>query len=743
MSDNYQAIVNDFINTDLSVADFLRDQKYKGDAFADVLIQLNLISLLSEKNVLESITSEAERIDCLDFNPLAKAIFYMSWINASIHLNLKDQALLIREKAMRILPRNSPPIFFSTFETMDAFLKYGKKGLSEKMIEEYEKYKNTSIRYKRNLNLFLNQQCSRGMAYSINNEENYLKKYRKEFSDDELVYYTYQNDVVICNFIGVQKYFQKVENQSFLGLTHFIYYFLAKGEIRTNCLKEKTYVTEQLIHIANINLLLMKKEVNKANAELKKEYCESLWMLEVYFIHYTQIRLELINKNIEAAFQLLKNKINLGFDHYFDNFFLARLELLKGNQEKANLYFKKFYVEMEKHNASNLLKLELNLAYEMKPSDVFEFAKIMNSNDSKIVNVENIENIQEKIGLNKIEGVSEEIQKIKSNVKHFCNAEMPILILGETGVGKDVVARAIHEESARNKQPFIAINCGAIAESLLQSELFGHMEGSYTGATKTHKGIFQEAGKGTVFLDEIGDISPAIQIALLRVLENKEVRPIGSSSTLKFQCQIIAATNSNLENLVSQKLFREDLYYRLNRLTISIPPLRERKADIVPLAAYFLKSCRNNFETPILSEDLKEALSNFSWPGNIRQLKNEILQMDLMHSRKVFYELKDCNFLGTSINKQEAKPISTNVPTSKNNVSNLKKSSHRHRLIAIKKLFQDHSELTRSQIAETLQISLPTVTSDLKALANEKFISKIEPSKSPRSHYFILNLEKK
>lgn len=737
MADQYQTIVDDFVNTDLHIAEYLQDPKYKKDHFVETLIQLNSISISYEKAESDKVLKEAEKLDCQEFNPLAKAIFYMSWLSASIQFGLNEQAQLIRDKALRILPRNAPPIFFSTFEAMGAFLKENKNGLTRKLIEEYEKYKHTSKRYKRNLNLFLNQKCSQGMAYSENKEENYLLKYQKEIPEEELLYYTYQNDVVICNFVEVQKYFHKVENCSFLGLSHFIYYFLAKSEIRTNLLNENAYVTNRLAHVAKINLYIMKKEVGKAIAEFNKEYFSSILSLQIYFFHYTQIRLELISRNVEAAYQLLKDKMSLGYYHYYDNFFLARLELLQGNQEKAHQYFKQFAFDMAKHNSIQLFKLELNLAYEMKASDIFEFAKLTNTNINKSMSIDQVIKAEVKQGVNRIEGISEEIQKVKTNIKNFCNAEMPILILGETGVGKDMVARALHEESTRSQNPFIAINCSAIAESLLQSELFGHTEGAYTGATKDHKGIFQAAGNGTVFLDEIGDISPAIQIALLRVLENKEVRPVGSSKTVTFQCQIIAATNANLETLVAQKLFREDLYYRLNRLTIMVPPLRERRVDIVPLAHNFLRTCRNTFETPVLSEELKEALTQFAWPGNIRQLKNEILQMDLIHSRKAFYELKDCAFL-TTTSKPVAKPSAPQEVTPKIPLNGLKKSSRRHRLIAIKKIFQEHTELTRLQISELLQISLPTVTTDLKVLLKDNFISKIEPSKSPRSHYFIL-----
>lgn len=739
MLDVYQEVVDDFLKTDLHVLHYLQDPKYKDIPFADTLIQLNLISSSSNKEEIEKVLKEAQKLDLLDFNPYAKAIFYMSWLSASIHLKLKDQAQLIKEKAIRILPPNSPPIFLSSFEIMGTFLKDNKESAIQKFIEEYEKYNGTSTRYNRYFNLYLNHKCTQGLAFSKDANEDYLNKYKNEIQAEHFLYYTYQNDVVLCNINEIQKYYPKVENISILGLSHFFYNFFKTGEIKKSFLVERDQLNGKLLQLTYINQLIMKKDIAKANAEFKKELCDSMWELEVNFLHYTQIRLELINKNMEAALQLLKEKINLGLVHFFDNFFLARVELLRGNQEKANAYFKKLNLEIEKHNATNLLNFELNMAYEMKPSEVFEFAKVISIAENKREIEVQFVNTEEKRGINRLVGVSEHIHNLKSTIKNFCNAEMPILILGETGVGKEVVARAIHEESTRNKKPFIAINCGAIAESLLQSELFGHIEGAYTGASRDHQGIFLEAGSGTVFLDEIGDISPTLQVALLRVLENNEIRPVGGSKVLPIQCQILAATNVNLENLVENKLFRKDLYYRLNRLTISVLPLRERPSDIIPLANYFLKSYRNTFEAPLLSEDLKNALINFTWPGNIRQLKNEILRMDLLQSRKAFYEFKDCEFLKEVIPDHEKKEIASEKIKPKSELGSVKITSSRHRLVAIKKIFSEHKELTRKQIAELLNISLPTVTTDLKTLVKESFIVKMEPSKSPRSHYFILN----
>ncbi len=338
-------------------------------------------------------------------------------------------------------------------------------------------------------------------------------------------------------------------------------------------------------------------------------------------------------------------------------------------------------------------------------------------------------------GINRLIGESEAIIAIKSNIKSYATIDVSVLIRGETGVGKEIVARAIHEESPRNKAPFLAINCGAIAESLLQSELFGHIEGAYTGAKYSHKGIFQEAGEGTVFLDEIGEISPAIQVALLRVLENHEVRPLGGSNQIPFQCRILAATNANLEVLVKTKKFREDLYYRLKRLEIIIPPLRTRKMDIMPIVLFTLKTLRHSSEAPIISGSLQKALEIYEWPGNVRQLRNEIEKMDLLQSRKPFYDLADCDFL-----KEIELPKTIEASKITDQIDTL---TPWRRLEKIKNLFIENKDLTRKEIAKKLQISLPTATTDLKKLLDEKYILKIEPSISPRSHYFVINPKRK
>ena len=212
-----------------------------------------------------------------------------------------------------------------------------------------------------------------------------------------------------------------------------------------------------------------------------------------------------------------------------------------------------------------------------------------------------------------------------------------VLILGESGTGKEVIARSIHQHSPRAQRPFVAVDCGALTETLLESELFGHARGAFTGAVADKKGVFQAANNGTCFLDEIGDISLNMQSKLLRVLQEEEVRTVGGKEWVKIDVRVLAATNKDLDKLVKTGSFREDLYYRLKVITIRLPPLRERPEDIDVLAHIFLRrySLASGKQISAISEDARERLRSYSWPGNIRQLENAIEQAVVLSKNPV------------------------------------------------------------------------------------------------------------
>jgi DNA-binding NtrC family response regulator len=226
-------------------------------------------------------------------------------------------------------------------------------------------------------------------------------------------------------------------------------------------------------------------------------------------------------------------------------------------------------------------------------------------------------------------------------IARAADSSAPVLIVGESGVGKELVARAIHGYGERAREPFVGLNCGAIADTLLESELFGHQRGSFTGAVADHKGVFEQAGGGTVLLDEIGDTTAALQIRLLRVLEEGEVRPVGGNRSLHVSARVIAATNMPLEQAVADGRFRQDLYYRLSVIVIRVPPLRERRADIPLLIGSFLDdACKRAGQKKVLSTEALDALMRHAWPGNVRELSNTIERL-VVSSRGSLIEASD------------------------------------------------------------------------------------------------------
>ena len=228
-----------------------------------------------------------------------------------------------------------------------------------------------------------------------------------------------------------------------------------------------------------------------------------------------------------------------------------------------------------------------------------------------------------------IVGTSVEMQEIVDVVRQVAPSDITVLITGESGAGKEVIARAIHESSRRSGKPMVSVNCGAIPEGIIESELFGHEKGAFTSAVDTRKGYFEIADGGTIFLDEIGEMPLATQVKLLRVLENGEFMRVGASTTRRTDVRVIAATNKNLEYEVQQKRFRPDLYFRLRSVNIAIPPLRSRKEDIPALVERFAGeiATRNNMRFEGFSDDATELLMEYHWPGNVRELKNVIESM--------------------------------------------------------------------------------------------------------------------
>ena len=223
-------------------------------------------------------------------------------------------------------------------------------------------------------------------------------------------------------------------------------------------------------------------------------------------------------------------------------------------------------------------------------------------------------------------GRSSKMRGIFQLIERVAGTTSTIMLSGESGTGKELIARAIHFNSGRSDHPFVSINCGALPDPLLESELFGHMKGSFTGATANKKGLFEVAGGGTIFLDEIGETTPAMQIKLLRVLQERRIRRVGGTGEIDVDVRVITATNQNLEDMVREKTFREDLYYRINVIPIRLPALREKPEDIPALADHFLDKYRQQVGKPIqsISDKAMECLESYTWPGNVRELENII-----------------------------------------------------------------------------------------------------------------------
>ena len=239
--------------------------------------------------------------------------------------------------------------------------------------------------------------------------------------------------------------------------------------------------------------------------------------------------------------------------------------------------------------------------------------------------------------LDNIVGGSAAVEKLKATIRTVAPTGSTVLIYGESGTGKELVARAVHACSPRSAEPFVSINCGAFPETLLESELFGYVKGAFTGANQNKRGLFEVASAGTIFLDEISEMSVSMQVKLLRVLQERTIRPVGGTQETPIDVRVIAATNKDLRQMVAANTFREDLYYRVSVIPVLVPPLRERRDDVELLASHFLKKYANAAQKSIVRvrPESLEALKNFDWPGNVRQLENTIERAVAMETTDV------------------------------------------------------------------------------------------------------------
>ncbi len=292
--------------------------------------------------------------------------------------------------------------------------------------------------------------------------------------------------------------------------------------------------------------------------------------------------------------------------------------------------------------------------------------------------------LREKYGFHNIVGKSKKMQEIYRIIAKVAPTDSTVLIIGQSGTGKELIARAIHYNSPRRDKQFVTVDCAVLAENLLESELFGHIRGSFTGAVTTKPGLFEVADGGTVFLDEIGNISPAIQAKLLRVLQEREFIPVGGTKPKKVDIRLIAATNKDLEKMIKEGTFREDLYYRLNIVPIHLPPLRERQEDIPALAVHFLKKYSEEMGKTIkgFTPEAMEKLMKYPWPGNVRELENVIERTVVMMDE----EMVRVEHLILP-NQRKSDEIESRIPKTSEELKEIKKQLREKAVEEIEKAF--------------------------------------------------------
>lgn len=424
----------------------------------------------------------------------------------------------------------------------------------------------------------------------------------------------------------------------------------------------------------------------------------------------------------------------------------GRLYLLEGNREKASQCFKTVLA----NNSPETIRELFRTAYEISAGDLAAIAMDSSSAPKKGSSSpkEAPPPPSTKSGstfsssANFFVGESLAAQNIRNQIEKFASLDTAVLITGETGSGKEVVARLLHQQGSHASEPFIAVNCGAMTDNLIESELFGHVKGSFTGAASDRQGLFLAAGKGTIFLDEITSMSSQLQAALLRVLEDRQIRPVGSNKSLSIHARVIAATNEPLDEAVAQKRFRMDLYFRLARLHIVIPPLRERLEDLPVLVKHILKKLYLDMKISV-GDDLMEALKQYNWPGNVRELHNEIERIAFMTGDS---QILTASSFGLD---RQRRPIFASPSPTTSTFSPLtlpppsrpkERDGHTYRvgrLQQIRELFNHHEKVTRAQVIELLQCSANTATRDLKTLEKEKWIRRVCTSKHMNTSYFV------
>lgn len=762
-------IIREFITTDNQLISILEKHQDKGN-----FLEVVFLKILQLKNIRNTEAQIYEEIDqAISIGHQDKRVYFLFLTNAIGFISFRAQfnrALVIQSIAEAISFENIGPIELAYFKLTKAILKFHQGIIDEGNILFKEAMANVDRKHPRYLTFLIN-------SVSINSYQGRLKDLTKEdlvLIDSvtnvnllfPIIMMILDNFIFTGNFEEGFKYVKKFnENKNTDAKKEYKENIESKFyslKILSGDFDEKNYPIPIFKYIANLF-----KALNNGNIEIASKYytlCQSkvnlINLANLHFERYIPLHIELIAKNIGKSRLLFQEMGKTGHD-YFSDFFLARIQLLEKNKAGALESFRRLYVNILQFDAKNRLLFELQFAKEMNPADIFLLTNGLYEKELKKTNsfIEKeyapVKPLQNGIGL--LVGESSAIVHVKKLIKKFAKIKEPILITGETGTGKELVARAIHEEGLFSKEPFLAINCGSLTETLLESELFGYEAGAFTGAQKEHQGIFEAARKGTVFLDEFGELSPKMQVSLLRVLESNEIRMIGGNKSHQITCKVVIATNIDLQKAVEEKRFREDLYFRITRFDIKLPPLRERTQDLPLIINSFLFNLRDSDRKPKkISAKLFEVFNSYRWPGNIRELKNEIERLVILHSEKEILDVEDFDFsrlqgeVPQDLLKKSNQLKIANQP--KSNSFNYKKELDKSKILSIvnrgskiqqrhefiKALFHEYKRLTKSQVIEIASVSPVTALTDLKYLCEIGFIERVSPTKSVKSHYFAL-----
>lgn len=397
----------------------------------------------------------------------------------------------------------------------------------------------------------------------------------------------------------------------------------------------------------------------------------------------------------------------------------ARLAALRGDEAPLVNHLR----ELRRGAYPLLAEDRLRFAYELSAGDVARIFRLADERGIAVPRKPPAGRHDDKIAPVFV-GVSAHAQNVRELVRRYANLDRTVLITGDTGTGKEVVARMLHAESDRRNEPFVAVNCGSLGDTLFYSELFGHVKGAFTGATGNHPGLFLSAGGGTICLDEVENMSAELQAALLRVLETGAVRPVGRTREIGFSARIVAASNQNLKRLAQEGRFRQDLYYRLARAEINLVPLSERPEDIAPLVGHFLE--RHGQASFPLAPRTMSLLTARAWPGNARELENHVAKM-LLFSDDGELPPDDDKSDGEAVSDA---PLQTNMPRSHTGAF-----FRRERL---KEIFRKRKKLTRIEVQRLVGCSPVTAGSDLRALEAEGFVERVVTSANLRTSYYRL-----